>query len=174
MLRVVRCQTGDIRWMARASGLPPASSVDARSDMAHPPDPPACRGTGGVRLACPPGRGCWARPPPGCAPPQRRASWRRLGLFKVLILCSQGSERQHGLRNHRPVRIGNRPIVQLTQARDGAVPHTANPMPDHPPVHAGCIIRDITHPPDPFSWAFMGRFFILPLPDAVAARMEAP
>jgi len=111
----------------------------------------------------------------GCVWPARRgASWRRLGLFKVLILCSQGSERQHGLRNHRPVRIGNRPIVQLTQARDGAVPHTANPMPDHPPVHAGCIIRDITHPPDPLSWAFMGRFFILPLPDAVAARMEAP
>jgi len=27
------------------------------------------------------------------------------------------------------------------------------------------------HPPDP---PFMGRFFILPLPDAVAARMEAP
>ena len=73
----------------------------------------------------------------------------RLGLFKVLILSSQESERQRGLRGNRPVRIGNVPIVQLTQARDGAVPNTAQPMPDHSSVQAVLIIRDITHPKDP-------------------------
>ena len=72
-----------------------------------------------------------------------------VGLFKVLILSSQESERQRGLRGNRPLRIGNVPIVQLTQARDGAVPHTAQPMPDHSSVQAGFIIRDITHPKDP-------------------------
>ncbi|MBO9327403.1 MAG: hypothetical protein J7463_19270, partial [Roseiflexus sp.] len=65
-------------------------------------------------------------------------------------------ERQCGLRGNRPVRIGNGPIVQLTQERDGAVPNTAHPMPDLPPVHAVLIIRDITHPEDPvvhLQWA---------------------
>ena len=57
--------------------------------------------------------------------------WPGLGLFKVLILSSQESERQRGLRSNRPLRIGNVPIVQLTQERDGAVPQTAQPMPDH-------------------------------------------
>jgi hypothetical protein len=74
---------------------------------------------------------------------------RTPGLFKVLILCSQKSEHQRELRNYRPVRIGKAPIIQLTQARDGVVPQTAYPMPDHPPVHAGFIIRDITHSPRP-------------------------
>jgi len=74
---------------------------------------------------------------------------RRVGLFKVLILSSQESERQRGLRSNRPLRIGNVPIVQLTQERDGAVPNTAQPMPDHSSVQAVLIIRDITHPKDP-------------------------
>ena len=73
----------------------------------------------------------------------------RLELFKVLILCSQESECQRGLRNHCPARIGKAPIVQLTQARDGAVPQTAHPTSDLPLVHAGFIICDITHPPAP-------------------------
>jgi len=37
------------------------------------------------------------------------------------------------------------------------------------------VLRAAMHPPDPHPpTPFMGRFFILPLPDAVAARMEAP
>ena len=72
-----------------------------------------------------------------------------LGLFKVLILSSQESERQRGLCGNRPVRIGNVPIVQLTQERDGAVPKTAHLMPDRPPVQTIFIVGHITHPPDP-------------------------
>ena len=48
-------------------------------------------------------------------------------------------------------RIGKAPIVQIAQERDGAVPNTAHPMPDHPPVQAVFIIRDITHPPMPLA-----------------------
>ncbi len=69
--------------------------------------------------------------------------------FKVLILSSRGGERQHGLRGHRPVRSGNGPIVQPTQARNGAVPHPAHPMPDRPSVPAVFFVGHITHPLSP-------------------------
>jgi hypothetical protein len=55
----------------------------------------------------------------GSMPPSRRPV-RPLGLFKVLIVSSEESERQRGLCGHRPARIGNVPIVRLTQERDGA------------------------------------------------------
>jgi hypothetical protein len=79
-----------------------------------------------------------------------------IGLFKVLILCSQEGEHQRGLCGNRPLRIGNGPIVQLTQERDGAVPNTAQPMPDLPPVQAVFIVGHITHPEDPVFHRPMG------------------
>ena len=80
MLRVVRRQTGDVLWMARASRLPPGWRARARSDAARrdarPDDPPRTRGGLGGRMACPPGRGGWAIQPPR-ARLMRPASWRR-------------------------------------------------------------------------------------------------
>ena len=78
-----------------------------------------------------------------------RGQGGKVGLFKVLILYSEESERQRGLCGNRPVRIGNVPIVQLTQERAGAVPQTAHLMPDRPPVQTIFIVGHITHPPDP-------------------------
>jgi transposase, IS4 family len=55
MLRVVRGETGDVRWMAFASGLPPGWRARTRSDAArrgarpdHPPNPPRTGGLGGA------------------------------------------------------------------------------------------------------------------------------
>ncbi len=68
------------------------------------------------------------------------------GLFKVLILSSLESERQRGLRSNGPVRSRNRPIVGLTQECNGAVPQTAHPTPNLPPVLTFLVIRNITPP----------------------------
>ncbi len=70
------------------------------------------------------------------------------GLFKVLILSSQEGERQRGLRSNGPVCSRNRPIVRLRQECYGAVPRTAHPTPDLPPVPTFLVIRK-SRPPSP-------------------------